>query len=116
MYTRGLELHEVGGFIDHDGFDGVMLEEPGKGCHFEFTLCRTHPIAPNPTPEDLLVFYVPSWEDWRGRCQAMLNAGFLEVEPFNAYWKQHGRTFEDPDGYRVVIQHGSWRGSERADV
>src|SRR5690554_5596268 len=31
MYTRGLDLHEIGRFVDHDGFDGVMLQEPGKG-------------------------------------------------------------------------------------
>ncbi|HEX6993589.1 MAG TPA: VOC family protein [Gammaproteobacteria bacterium] len=79
----------------------------------QFTHCRTHPIAPKPTPEDLLVFYVPSPEDWKARCQAMIEAGFLEVEPVNPYWKRYGRTFEDPDGYRVVIQRAAWHGSGR---
>lgn len=110
MYARGLDLREIASFYDHAGFDGVMLEEAGKGFHFEFTHCRAHPIIPSPTPEDLLVFYVPSADDWRTRCQAMLDAGFVEVEAFNPFWKQRGRTFQDPDGYRVVIQQASWGG------
>lgn len=39
----------------------------------------------------------------------MLGAGFQEVDSFNPYWKQHGRTFEDADGYRVVIEQASWK-------
>ena len=113
MYMRGLGLTEIGRFENHDGFDGVMLDKAGLGFHFEFTHCRTNPVAPSPTPEDLVVFYVPSAEAWETRCAAMLSAGFREVESFNPYWKQRGRTFEDPDGYRVVIQRGSWPGGVR---
>lgn len=110
MYQRALALHEVGSFRDHGGFDGVMLGVPGTGLHFEFTYCRSHPVRPAPTPEDLLVFYVPDRVEWGGRCEAMLEAGFAEVEPFNPYWSQRGRTFQDPDGYRVVIQQAAWGG------
>jgi catechol 2,3-dioxygenase-like lactoylglutathione lyase family enzyme len=108
MYKRGLALQEIGSFQDHEGFDGVMLEVPGKDFHFEFTCCRAHPVIPAPTPEDLLVFYVPDRGEWSARCEAMLGAGFTEIEPFNPYWGQRGRTFKDPDGYRVVIQQAAW--------
>jgi len=110
MYMSGLGLREVGAFKDHDGFDGVMLAFPGKDFHFEFTHCRTHPVRPAPTQEDLLVFYVPDAGTSSSTCEAMLEAGFVEVAPFNPYWGQHGRTFEDPDGYRVVIETSSWTG------
>jgi catechol 2,3-dioxygenase-like lactoylglutathione lyase family enzyme len=108
MYKAALGLREVDSFRDHEGFDGAMLEVPGQGFHFEFTYCRLHPVAPMPTPEDLLVFYEPDSELWRRRCEAMVASGFVEIEPFNPYWKQCGRTFRDPDGYRVVIQQASW--------
>jgi hypothetical protein len=108
MYKRGLGLAELGGFNDHEGFDGVMLGNPGSDFHLEFTLCHHHRVVPAPTPEDLLVFYVPDREAWVQRCSAMLSAGFLEVRPFNPYWSERGRTFEDPDGYRVVIQRDAW--------
>jgi len=108
MYRKGLGLAEVGRFDDHEGFDGVMLGKPGLDYHFEFTHCRSHPVAPSPTPEDLVVFYVPAAAEWRDACRAMLAAGFAEVEPFNPYWRQRGRTFRDHDGYRVVLEQASW--------
>jgi catechol 2,3-dioxygenase-like lactoylglutathione lyase family enzyme len=108
MYVEGLGLAEIGRFTDHDGFDGVMLGRAGLDYHFEFTLCRAHPVAPVSTPEDLIVFYVPEAGEWHERCRSLLQAGFVEVRPFNPYWARRGRTFEDPDGYRVVLQQTTW--------
>ncbi|HZE59052.1 MAG TPA: VOC family protein [Burkholderiales bacterium] len=108
MYRDGLGLLELGRFEDHDGFDGVILGTPGQPYHFEFTYCRTHPVVPAPTPEDLIVFYVPERAEWQQACAAMLRAGFVEVPSFNPYWQRHGRTFEDPDRYRVVLQGAEW--------
>jgi hypothetical protein len=108
MYKAALGFQEVGAFNDHDGFDGVMLALPGKDFHFEFTHCRTRPVKPAPTPEDLLVFYLPDAATAARTCEAMRESGFVEVAPFNPYWSQKGRTFEDPDGYRVVVQNASW--------
>ena len=109
QYKTGLGLQELGSFIDHEGFDGVMLGNARADYHLEFTHCRTHVVAPSPTPEDLLVFYVPERETWERRCRAMLDAGFKDVEPYNPYWKRLGRTFEDRDGYRIVIQRAEWQ-------
>jgi catechol 2,3-dioxygenase-like lactoylglutathione lyase family enzyme len=109
QYKAGLGLQVVGTFANHEGFDGVMLGTPGADHHLEFTFCRTHAVVPAPTPEDLLVFYVPEQKAWEGRCRAMFDAGFKEVEPYNPYWKRLGRTYEDWDGYRVVIQRAEWR-------
>ena len=108
LYCRGLGMSVLGRFEDHDGFDGVMLGAPGAGYHLELTVNRAHPVAPTPTPEDLLVFYLPSLGAWHARCATMAAVGFREVEPFNPYWKRAGRTFEDPDGYRIVIQREPW--------
>lgn len=108
MYVKGLGLQKLGCFADHQGFDGVMLGLRGAEFHFEFTFCRAHPVQPAPTKEDLLVFYVSDGADWEARCRAMLEAGFVEADPFNPYWALRGRTFEDPDGYRVVIWQGDW--------
>jgi hypothetical protein len=108
MYKSGLGLTELGGFRDHEGFDGVMLGEPESDFHLEFTFCRHHQIRPTPTKEDLLVFYIPDDEAWSKRCAALSSAGFAEVQSFNPYWSRRGRTFEDPDGYRVVIQLAPW--------
>lgn len=108
MYKVGLGLSELGRFENHEGFDGVMLGSPTTNYHFEFTFCRHHPVPPAPTVEDLLVFYIPDQEAWVRRCAALLSAGFVEVPSFNPYWSEHGRTFQDSDGYRVVIQQADW--------
>lgn len=109
LYRHGLGLEEIGRFEDHEGFDGVMLGKPGLDYHLEFTYCRHHPVNPAPTPEDLLVLYLPEIDEWRETCLRMLAAGFIEVASFNPYWQYHGRTFADPDGYRIVLQQAAWR-------
>ena len=108
LYCDGLGLTVVGGFEDHDGFDGIMLGHPDMQYHFEFTYCRTHPVTPQPTGEDLVVFYLPDPEEWQRVCQRMTDAGFQRVAALNPYWDLRGRTFEDNDGYRVVLQCANW--------
>lgn len=108
LYTQGLGLVELGRFEDHDGFDGVMLGQPGADHHLEFTHARRHPVAPAPTAEDLLVLYLPDQAEFAQRCQRLLDAGFAPVASFNPYWDQRGRSFQDPDGYRVVLHNAAW--------
>lgn len=112
MYCRGLGLHVIGSFEDHAGFDGVMLGTAGASYHFEFTYCRSHPVVPAPTPEDLVVLYLPSPPEWREACANMLAAGFKRVASFNPYWDVSGRTYEDRDGYRLVLQNAEWSNVE----
>jgi len=108
MYCAGLGWKILGSFSDHGGFDGVILGPEGADYHFEFTCCRKHPVAPAPTPEDLVVFYVPAREVWEADCAKMLAAGFRQVSSFNPFWDARGRAFEDADGYRVVLQNAAW--------
>ena len=108
MYCSGLGLGVLGRFANHAGFDGVMLGRPGLQYHFEFTYCRTHPVAPAPTAEDLVVFYLPDAAEWNNACARMLAAGFSEVTSFNPYWQERGKTFQDHDRYRVVLQQETW--------
>ena len=108
MYCHGLGLAVIARFTDHDGFDGVMLGSASADYHFEFTTCRKHPVRPSPTAEDLAVFYVPSHSEWQAVCTRMLTAGFNAVVSFNPYWELRGRTFEDHDGYRIVLQNSAW--------
>jgi catechol 2,3-dioxygenase-like lactoylglutathione lyase family enzyme len=112
LYCAGLGLSVIGSFEDHEGFDGVMLGRAAMQYHFEFTFCRMHPVAPQPTPEDLFVFYVPELDEWERACARMVSAGFKQVASLNPYWDLRGRTFEDHDGYRVVLQQAKWMNQE----
>ena len=108
MYCQGLGLRVVGSFEDHAGFDGIMLGLSGANYHFEFTRCRDPPVVPAPTAEDLAIFYIPTLSEWQDACANMLAASFKQIASFNPYWDVRGRTFEDPDGYRVVLQNAEW--------
>jgi len=35
----------------------------------------------------------------------MRAAGFVLTSSSNPYWERRGKTFVDPDGYRVVVQN-----------
>ncbi len=108
MYPKGLGLEILARFEDHDGFDGVILGSKGAPYHFEFTTKQRHRAGRAPTQDNLLVFYLPDREEWEDRCAGMLSAGFRAVMSFNPYWDHEGRSFEDLDGYRIVLQNAAW--------
>jgi catechol 2,3-dioxygenase-like lactoylglutathione lyase family enzyme len=110
FYREGLGFSVLSRFTDHDGFDGVMLGQEGAPYHLEFTTARGHAAGRAPTHDHLLVFYLPDRDDWRRSVERMHAAGFAPVAPFNPYWARNGATFEDPDGYRVVLQNAAWPG------
>jgi catechol 2,3-dioxygenase-like lactoylglutathione lyase family enzyme len=108
FYRDGLGFEVIGGFNDHDGFDGVMLGLQGSGYHLEFTRKAGHLAGRAPTEDNLLVFYLPDESEWRSAIERMDHAGYLPVRAFNPYWDKLGRTYEDPDGYRIVLQNAAW--------
>lgn len=108
FYRDGLGLAELGSFRDHDGFDGVMLGPDNQQYHLEFTRQRDHPVAGAPTRENLLVFYLPEATAHAAAAERMRAHGYEPVASQNPYWDRGGTTFEDPDGYRVVLYYGTW--------
>lgn len=108
FYRDGLGLEVLGSFEDHDGFDGVMLGHAGQPYHLEFTRERGRAAGRAPTRENLLVFYLPDPAEWRAAVERMRARGYPPVPSANPYWDRAGRTFEDPDGYRVVLQNAAW--------
>ena len=108
FYRDGLGLEVLYRFTDHDGFDGIMLGRVGSPYHLEFTRAHNHTAGRAPTRDNLLVFYLPGVDVWRRSVQAMQTAGFAPTPAFNPYWDRRGVTFEDPDGYRVVLQNDVW--------
>lgn len=108
FYRDGLGLTVLYRFADHDGFDGVMLGHAQAPYHFEFTRAHGHRAGRAPTADNLVVFYLPDADEWRAAVERMRSAGFAPVAAFNPYWDRQGLTFEDPDGYRTVLQRAAW--------
>ena len=108
FYRDGLGFEVLYQFHDHDGFDGVMLGRKEGVYHLEFTHKRGHTSGRAPTEDHLLVFYIPDEEEWRRVVHRLESHGYKAVKAFNPYWDKQGKTFEDPDGYRVVLQNARW--------
>ncbi len=108
FYRDGLGLGVIDQFADHDGFDGVMLGHGEDTYHLEFTHQHGHSAGRAQTQDNLLVFYLPDRIQWELAVKRMVDQGYLPVRSYNPYWDVHGKTFEDPDGYRVVLQNSAW--------
>jgi catechol 2,3-dioxygenase-like lactoylglutathione lyase family enzyme len=108
FYRDGLGFAVLYEFHDHEGFDGVMLGHQGAAYHLEFTRKRGHTAGRAPTEDNLLVFYLPDEAEWQHAVQRLESRGYRPVKAFNPYWDKQGKTFADPDGYRVVLQNARW--------
>jgi len=108
MYKVGLGFHVLAQFDNHNGFDGVILGNPNESYHIEFTHHRGVSVGKAPTDDNLLVFYIENNVEWAASCEQMILAGFALVTSYNPYWDMDGKTYQDVDGYRVVLQNSAW--------
>ena len=103
FHRDGLGLPELFRFAGHDGYDGVMLGLPGRPYHLEFTTRREGSPCPAPSRDNLIVFYIPAAADFARARDRLERLGHRPVAPENPYWRDKGATFEDPDGWRIVL-------------
>jgi catechol 2,3-dioxygenase-like lactoylglutathione lyase family enzyme len=108
FYRVGLGFDELAAFEDHGTFDGVILGSPHAPYHLEFTRQRGQASKATPDPETLLVFYIADEEEWRAAVVRLRGLGVEPVPSHNPYWDRSGLTFEDPDGFRIVLQNAAW--------
>ena len=102
FYGRVLGLKILAEFKDHQNYDGVFLGVPGAGWHLEFTVSDIAPVH-FPDDDDLLVFYAESVAEFNTIKERFIANKVKPATPKNPYWTKNGITFEDPDGFRIVI-------------
>ena len=108
FYCEGLGLSELGGFEGHAGYDGVFVGLPGSDVHLEFTSHRDGSPGAAPSRDNLLVLYVGSAAERDALAAQLAELGVAPVPPENPYWTEvEALTFEDPDGWRVVLVPGA---------
>lgn len=108
MYKKGLGLSVLGSFENHSGFDGVMLGSSMADYHFEFTYEQGKTAPFSNSPENLIVIYVPNLQEIEIIKKQMISAGFKVVKAHNPYWDNNGFTFEDFEGFRLVLCSRVW--------
>ncbi|MEO6205644.1 MAG: VOC family protein [Mycobacteriales bacterium] len=100
FYAGLLGLREQGSFTGHAGYNGCFLGLPGGG-QLELTTGGPDPVPQ--TADDLLVLYLADRAELNAAVDRLVAAAVLRVTAENPYWEEHGATFVDPDGYRLVI-------------
>jgi catechol 2,3-dioxygenase-like lactoylglutathione lyase family enzyme len=105
FYCDGFGLKILGSFHDHEGYSGYILGLPGRELHLEFTHQSEGSPCPAPSRDNLLVLYVPDRAAIARVVNQLSEGGHQPVPPENPYWAERGVTFEDPDGWRVVLMN-----------
>lgn len=108
MYCDGLGFEVLASFKEHAGFDGVMLGNKGSAYHLEFTQEKNVKAPLSHSAESLMVFYIPDSSKFSAVENNMKDAGFKKVKSHNPYWDDYGCTYEDLEGYRVVLSRNDW--------
>ncbi len=108
FYKDGLGFTLLSSFENHDGFDGAILGHPHAPWHLEFTHHRGTTVGRAPTQDHLLVLYLPEHDAWEAACARIEAFGAFPVRSYNPWWDVRGRTYEDPDGYRIVLENSDW--------
>ena len=91
------------------GFDRIMLSLPDTEYHLEFTHEHGPIVGRAPTRENLIVFYIPEMEQCQTVINRLISFGYQPIQSHNPYCNKNGVTFEDPDGYIVIIQNDAWQ-------
>lgn len=104
FYEEGLGLRRIDSFDDHAGYSGVMLGLPDEEVHLELTTHAEGSPGPAPTRDNLLVLYMTDRAAIAQIESRMRALGHEPIEPENPYWGDD-LTFEDPDGWRVVLRY-----------
>jgi len=102
FYGRIMGLKILGEFKNHQNYNGVFLGIPGADWHLEFTISDNPPVH-QPDADDLLVFYTATIDEFTTLKKKLIANHVKNVAPVNSYWAKSGITFEDPDGFRIVI-------------
>ena len=102
FYVEILGLEVLGGFKNHNNYDGIFIGKTNENWHLEFT--KSDEIVHfNFGDEDVLVFYPNTRLEYESILDRINNSFVKSIETKNPYWKENGKMFLDPDGYRIII-------------
>jgi len=104
FYVGILGFERLGGFQNHNNYDGVFIGKKGLDWHFEFT--QSDAKANHTFDEDdIIVLYPKTILDYNELMNKLLSNNISTITPINHFWNENGKMFQDPDGYRIVISH-----------
>jgi catechol 2,3-dioxygenase-like lactoylglutathione lyase family enzyme len=102
FYVNILGFERLGGFQNHNNYDGVFIGKPDLDWHFEFT--ESNDKANHHFDEDdIVVLYPNTILEYNNLLDSISNNNISIITSKNPYWNQNGKMVLDPDGFRIVI-------------
>ena len=92
--------------LDH-GHQLLMVGWRAATWHIELVCDKAYAALNSPSEEDLLVVYLAAPID-SVTALRIAECGGVRTASRNPYWDEHGVTFSDPDGYRLVLTTRAW--------
>ena len=102
FYVNILGFERLGGFQNHNNYDGVFIGKPDSDWHFEFTQSKTE-ADHKFDDDDIIVLYPDTITKYNKLLESLLENDIKKIIAINPYWNENGQMFLDPDGYRIVI-------------
>jgi hypothetical protein len=102
FYTEIVGLEKLGGFENHDKYDGLFLGHKDSHWHLEFTSSPEKPVS-RFDEDDILVFYVNAAIELTELKKRFIQKNILTKIPKNPYWADKGIMISDPDNFNVVF-------------
>ena len=102
FYINILGFERLGGFQNHNNYDGVFIGKSDSDWHFEFTQSGTE-ANHKFDEDDLIVLYPDTIIKYNKLLESLLENNIKKITAINPYWNENGQMFLDPDGYRIVI-------------
>ena len=102
FYVNILGLEFLGGFENHNNYEGIFIGKPSENWHLEFTKSKEK-ININCNEEDYLVFY-PENQLEHDQILKNIEANNIKfITSKNLYWNENGKIILDPDGFGIII-------------
>lgn len=102
FYVDILGFERLGGFENHNNYDGVFIGKSGLDWHFEFTQSEAQ-AKHSFDEDDITVLYPKTVENYNELIKKVIQHGISIIESTNPFWNENGKMIQDPDGYRIVI-------------
>jgi len=102
FYVDILGFDLLGGFENHNNYDGIFIGKPELDWHFEFT--KSDKKADHFSDEDdIIVLYPKTISEYNNLINKTINNNISTITSENPYWNTNGKMILDPDGFRIII-------------
>jgi catechol 2,3-dioxygenase-like lactoylglutathione lyase family enzyme len=102
FYVNILGFERLGGFQNHNNYDGVFIGKPDLDWHFEFTESNDK-TNHHFDEDDVVVLYPNTILEYNNLLDSISNNNISIITSKNPYWNENGKMVLDPDGFRIVI-------------